>query len=402
MRLAAAVLAALASVAAVACKPRVIIDGDAPTAEQIADEQRRAAAGEKVGEGWRAPQIAVDARGLTYNGTVLVPPGDLPTSFARVERLEQRLKGDRDHWKQVYPERSFPPDAEVTFGPDVPSVVAASVLATLPSVGYGPRQRVRAGELSSELRHYVPGVGGAPPSGGVWGVQPTPEGARAWFVGDGRCTSARRPRNVASLVEAASLIADACPEAAACPKALFVGTRAGQTARDLLEQTGALLASPAFRGGEGAVTFSETHFAEGNLPCLPPPAAAAPAGGASAGAAKGAKGEKPPKGPVVRYGAANTGGAIEPAAVEAAVRGALGALGACYDEGLTRNPTLVGRVAARLVVTARGEVTRVTNASSDLPDSATIVCVLDALGGLTFPKPAGGALAFEQPFAFTP
>lgn len=77
---------------------------------------------------------------------------------------------------------------------------------------------------------------------------------------------------------------------------------------------------------------------------------------------------------------------------EAATRSAVGRdlmpIRLCYAAGLRNNPNLMGRVEARVVVKAAGKPHSVTNGGADVPDSAVVRCVIEALEKVTFPAPS--------------
>lgn len=64
----------------------------------------------------------------------------------------------------------------------------------------------------------------------------------------------------------------------------------------------------------------------------------------------------------------------------------------CLREGLNREPKLSGRVVLKFTIDARGWVTSVSDAGSDLPDLTVIDCVAQGFYAMRFPKPAGGAV----------
>jgi len=109
------------------------------------------------------------------------------------------------------------------------------------------------------------------------------------------------------------------------------------------------------------------------------------------------------RGPSMRTGVTEwTKGRLPPEVIQRVVRQNFGRFRHCYDQALTRNPNLQGRVAARFVIDRSGAVSNVTNGGSDLPDSNVVSCVLGAFYGLSFPAPDGGIVTVVYPIAFSP
>jgi hypothetical protein len=108
-------------------------------------------------------------------------------------------------------------------------------------------------------------------------------------------------------------------------------------------------------------------------------------------------------GPSIRAGVTHVDkGRLPPEVIQRVVRQNFGRFRHCYDQALTRNPNLQGRVAARFVIDRSGAVSNVTNGGSDLPDSNVVSCVLGAFYGLSFPAPEGGVVTVVYPIAFSP
>jgi hypothetical protein len=74
----------------------------------------------------------------------------------------------------------------------------------------------------------------------------------------------------------------------------------------------------------------------------------------------------------------------------------------CYAAGLRNNPSLQGRVAAHVTVTAAGKPLKVDREGSDLPDGTIVSCVVRALERTTFPAPEGADGEVTVPIAFSP
>jgi hypothetical protein len=108
------------------------------------------------------------------------------------------------------------------------------------------------------------------------------------------------------------------------------------------------------------------------------------------------------KAPRVRMGATQVSGRLPPEVIQRIVRQNFGRFRLCYEQGLTRNPNLEGRVSARFVIGRDGSVSNVSNGGSDLPDSGVVSCVIRAFYGLSFPQPEGGIVTVVYPISFSP
>jgi hypothetical protein len=106
--------------------------------------------------------------------------------------------------------------------------------------------------------------------------------------------------------------------------------------------------------------------------------------------------------PKVRMGATTVSGRLPPEVIQRIVRQNYGRFRMCYEQGLTRNPNLQGRVSARFVIGRDGSVSNVSNGGSDLPDSAVVSCVVSAFYGLSFPQPEGGIVTVVYPIMLSP
>jgi hypothetical protein len=101
-------------------------------------------------------------------------------------------------------------------------------------------------------------------------------------------------------------------------------------------------------------------------------------------------------------GSTSVSGHLPAEVVQRIVRQNFGRFRMCYEQGLTRNPNLQGRVAVRFVIGRDGAVSRVQNAGSDMPDSGVVSCVVSAYYGLSFPAPENGIVTVGYPIMFTP
>jgi hypothetical protein len=109
-----------------------------------------------------------------------------------------------------------------------------------------------------------------------------------------------------------------------------------------------------------------------------------------------------PRVPRMNAGVTSVSGRLPPEVVQRIVRQNFGRFRMCYQTGLTRNPSLEGRVTARFVIGRDGSVSNVSNGGSDLPDAAVTSCVLSAFYGLSFPQPEGGIVTVAYPIMLAP
>jgi hypothetical protein len=114
----------------------------------------------------------------------------------------------------------------------------------------------------------------------------------------------------------------------------------------------------------------------------------------------GPGGRRPP--PAVRQGAVTVNGRLPPEVIQRIVRQNNGRFRLCYENGLRSDPKLAGRVTVRFVIGRKGEVASAEDGGSDLPDKATVSCVVRAFSALTFPEPEGGIVTVTYPVVFQP
>ena len=81
----------------------------------------------------------------------------------------------------------------------------------------------------------------------------------------------------------------------------------------------------------------------------------------------------------------------------------IGAIRACYERELKRNPTLAGKVTIQFTIEERGNVSGVKVAENTTGDTAVGQCVANAIQRFRFnPGPEGGSVSFSYPFVFAP
>lgn len=106
--------------------------------------------------------------------------------------------------------------------------------------------------------------------------------------------------------------------------------------------------------------------------------------------------------PTIRVPNTTVSGRLPPQVIQRIVRQNFGRFRMCYEQGLSRNPNLEGRVAVRFVVGRDGAVSNVGNGGSDLPDSQVTSCIMSAFYGLSFPTPEEGIVTVTYPLMFSP
>jgi len=119
------------------------------------------------------------------------------------------------------------------------------------------------------------------------------------------------------------------------------------------------------------------------------------AGGDTGGAAT----EKKVSG-VVKSEAPAVDGDLDPSIVSKEVRSRLGAIKACYERALKRNPNLSGKVVVHWTITAAGTVSGVDVESDTLGDNEVGSCIKSLVARWRFPAPSGGSVEVSFPFVF--
>jgi hypothetical protein len=85
------------------------------------------------------------------------------------------------------------------------------------------------------------------------------------------------------------------------------------------------------------------------------------------------------------------------------VRNRYGVFRDCYEQGLRRNPALVGSVVVRFVIDRDGLVSKaVVHPDTDLPDQEVVRCVVAGYRAIVFPEPQGGIVTVVYPIRFAP
>ncbi|WP_146652454.1 AgmX/PglI C-terminal domain-containing protein [Labilithrix luteola] len=95
-------------------------------------------------------------------------------------------------------------------------------------------------------------------------------------------------------------------------------------------------------------------------------------------------------------------GRLPPETIQQVVRASFDAFRTCYESGLRRDPKLHGRVATAFVIDECGDVVKVQDSHSDLPDADVVACIQQGYARLRFPPPKGGIVTVVYPISFDP
>ncbi|HVZ71740.1 MAG TPA: AgmX/PglI C-terminal domain-containing protein [Polyangia bacterium] len=93
-------------------------------------------------------------------------------------------------------------------------------------------------------------------------------------------------------------------------------------------------------------------------------------------------------------------GELDPAMVAKEVKTRLGAIKACYERALKRNPTLSGKVVIHWTITQAGTVSGVDVEQDTLGDAEVASCIKSLVARWRFPAPSGGSVDVSFPFVF--
>ncbi len=93
-------------------------------------------------------------------------------------------------------------------------------------------------------------------------------------------------------------------------------------------------------------------------------------------------------------------GSLDPNVVANTIRSRKGAIIACYEKALKRNPSLAGKVQLRFTISAIGKVTAAEIDTNTLGDDEVGSCMVTIVKTWRFPAPAGGEVQFSYPFVF--
>jgi hypothetical protein len=84
------------------------------------------------------------------------------------------------------------------------------------------------------------------------------------------------------------------------------------------------------------------------------------------------------------------------------VRGRLGAVRACYERALRRNPSLVGKMVLQATISPAGTVSALELAGGSMDDQEMLGCMRGLILHWRFPSFSGGSVEMSLPFVFQP
>ncbi len=123
-------------------------------------------------------------------------------------------------------------------------------------------------------------------------------------------------------------------------------------------------------------------------------------GGSIEGGGTGAAATEKKVSGVVKSEAPAVDGELDPAMVAKEVRTRLGAIKACYERALKRNPNLSGKVVIHWTITQAGTVSGVDVEQDTLGDAEVASCIKSLVARWRFPAPSGGSVEVSFPFVF--
>jgi predicted small lipoprotein YifL len=397
LALALVLSAVLASLAACG-KKKPLTDSlpvDQVTADDLAREATRVAAGEAVGQALAAPKIELDVRGVTVNGALVVAPGELDAAtLVRIPKLFAWLKGLREHWQTIHPGATFPGVFDFDAAPEADALIGESVIETAAAAGF-PRVRLTIEETAWDAPFKIP----RPLADADVAKRDARLRLRRALVGweidvlvPGPCDP--RPSVKARVVKAdalAAIVDDVCKgDVGDCYLSVEASSGALLTVAKLIAPAFGpgrpTNVSVDFFGGEEVSVDGDAGAIGGAFDAAPPLLASNPTTKTSP--------KKPAK---VVVGEIQISGRLAPDAVDKAVRAKAEAARACYEDELRRSPSLQGRVAVKLGVDASGSIAQACDGGSTLPSSAVIACIVQASSTLAFPAPESGTATVLVP-----
>lgn len=132
----------------------------------------------------------------------------------------------------------------------------------------------------------------------------------------------------------------------------------------------------------------------------PPPASVAEHGDEGVGPGWGGRGARHPR---VRQVEASVQGSLDKDIIRRIVRAHINEVRHCYNQGLTQNPELEGRVSITWTIDKLGAVVESRVEENTVSDPAVAPCIADAAKGWKFPKPKGGGqVVVTYPFNLSP
>jgi TonB family protein len=106
--------------------------------------------------------------------------------------------------------------------------------------------------------------------------------------------------------------------------------------------------------------------------------------------------------PRVTAGSSEVRGSLSAEVIRRVVRRHINEVRFCYEQELTRNPTLAGRVVVTFVISPTGDVPSSSVASSTMANARLEGCLVRAVRRWNFPAPEGGGIVtVNYPFDFS-
>jgi hypothetical protein len=104
--------------------------------------------------------------------------------------------------------------------------------------------------------------------------------------------------------------------------------------------------------------------------------------------------------PLAAAGAATVSGSLPPDVIRSVVQRHMGRIRYCYEQGLTTNPSLAGKVKIHFVIASDGTVATATDSDSTLGDPTVTACITRTFLSMVFPAPSGGIVTAIYPLTF--
>src|SRR5262249_15532417 len=112
-------------------------------------------------------------------------------------------------------------------------------------------------------------------------------------------------------------------------------------------------------------------------------------------------GERAVKGIVKESAPTDVDGSLDPSVIIKEIRQRIGAVKACYESGIRRNPNIGGKLTLRFAVSSIGKVTKVDIENDTMHDDEVASCIKARVSSWRFPAPPSGSTAeFSYPFIF--
>lgn len=97
---------------------------------------------------------------------------------------------------------------------------------------------------------------------------------------------------------------------------------------------------------------------------------------------------------------ANVQGSLSRGEVVEVINRSIGRIQRCYEQALSSEPSLSGRVSFAWTIQPNGSVAGVRQAGGSLGSGRATTCIAGVVRGLRFPRPRGGAVSVTFPFVF--